>query len=109
MIPKRDLVVIHVAERYEENGVFLYRQPVKKYVSLNTLNSMRSIQLFGEKSGNHFKFIAEKRQSPFYVGDRVWVHSQTPMVYDPFARTADYVIDIVEYPDKFISGVLKKV
>lgn len=114
MIPKIDESSIFVAKRSSSlvNGkrVFTYSPPVSFSGVISPLEADRSIQMFGEQSGNNYNLTSDLRYSDkLFVGDRVWIEVSIPTTHDLLASTADYVVDSQFVHRNIQTSILRKI
>lgn len=114
MYPRRDMICLYISHRVKvvrEDGtsVNTYSEPIAVLGSLGSIGAFRAIQLFGEKSGNTYRFIPERYSEMMIVGDRAWIEKPVPDEYDPMASTADYVVDTVFTRSNVTQVTFKKI
>lgn len=85
---------IYYCEMYLENGIELFKKPVKVKVNFNPTNSSGQVFAYGNAYPLYLKAIVNNNlKINFKEGDKLFVYKNPPKELDKLCKTADYIID----------------
>lgn len=87
---------VFVAQRHSADGVEIYGTPLEVRLAFRNARSAAGLEGLGEAvSGSLVGTTDAKTAANFHEFDKVYVFTEAPLVADPDASDADYVVESV--------------